>query len=102
MTMPTLNNEQRSAALEKAWAVRSERAKVREKIKKGKLSVSDLFDNIDDPIIARMKVVHMIESLPGHGKVKAERIMEQIDIAPGKRMGGLGKNQRDELIARFG
>ena len=41
----------------------------------------------------------MLESLPGVGKVKARRTMEEIGIAETRRLRGLGDKQRSELLA---
>ena len=70
MALPQLTDEQRKAALEKAAASRHARAELREKIKKGDVSLQEVLDS-DDPIAARMKVSALIESLPGYGKAKA-------------------------------
>ncbi|CAN5208341.1 hypothetical protein BH20ACT3_BH20ACT3_10890 [soil metagenome] len=43
----------------------------------------------------------MLESLPGVGKVKARRTMEEIGIAETRRVRGLGTQQRDALLAAF-
>ena len=67
MALPQLTDEQRKAALEKAAAARHARAELREKIKKGSISLESVL-NSDDPIASRMKVSTLIESLPGYGK----------------------------------
>ena len=64
MALPQLTDEQRKAALEKAAAARHARAELREKIKKGEVSLDSVL-NSDDPIASRMKVSTLIESLPG-------------------------------------
>ena len=43
----------------------------------------------------------MLESLPGVGKVKARRTMEEIGIAETRRLRGLGKEQRAKLLDAF-
>ena len=40
----------------------------------------------------------MLESLPGVGKVKARRIMEEIGISETRRVAGLGAQQREALL----
>ena len=45
-----------------------------------------------------MKVVSVLESLPGLGKVKARRLMETVGISESRRLQGLGAKQRDELL----
>ena len=81
MALPQLTDEQRKAALEKAAAARHARAELREKIKKGEVSLESVL-NSDDPIASRMKVSTLIESLPGYGKAKAAKIMDELASPP--------------------
>ena len=97
MPLPQLTDEQRKAALEKAAAARHARAELRDKIKKGEISLEEVLDS-DDPIAARMKVSALIESLPGYGKAKAAKIMNELGISPTRRVKGLGARQREQLL----
>jgi hypothetical protein len=98
---PTLTPEQRQAALEKAAVARRQRAEVKEKLKANSLSLRELFDQGDkDEILAKLKVVS--ESLPGVGKVRARRLMQELEISESRRLRGLGRNQREALLERFG
>jgi ribosomal protein S13 len=45
-----------------------------------------------------MKVSALIESLPGYGKAKATKIMDELAISPTRRVKGLGARQRDQLL----
>jgi hypothetical protein len=99
---PSLSPEERSAALQKAAAARRERAAVKERLKAGGLSLKELFDQGDEnATIAKLKVVSVLESLPGVGKVKARRLMQELDISESRRLRGLGDNQRRKLLDRF-
>ena len=97
MALPQLTDEQRKEALEKAAQARHERAELREKIKSGKVTLEEVLDS-DDPIANRMKVSALIESLPGYGKAKAAKIMDELDISATRRVKGLGARQREQLI----
>ena len=97
MALPQLTDEQRKAALEKAAAARHARAELREKIKQGEVSLEEVL-NSDDPIANRMKVTALIESLPGYGKAKAAKIMDELGISSTRRVKGLGARQREQLI----
>jgi predicted flap endonuclease-1-like 5' DNA nuclease len=97
MPLPQLTDEQRKAALEKAAAARHARAELRDKIKKGEVSLEDVLDS-EDPIAARMKVSALIESLPGYGKAKATKIMNELGISASRRVKGLGARQREQLL----
>ncbi|HIY78855.1 MULTISPECIES: integration host factor, actinobacterial type [Olsenella] len=97
MALPQLTDEQRKAALEKAAKARHERAELREKIKSGKVSLESVLES-DDPIASRMKVSTLIESLPGYGKAKAAKIMDELGISASRRVKGLGARQREQLV----
>ena len=97
MALPQLTDEQRKAALEKAAAARHARAELREKIKKGEVSLESVL-NSDDPIASRMKVSTLIEALPGYGKAKAAKIMDELGISATRRVQGLGVRQREQLL----
>lgn len=102
MAIPTLSTEERQAALEKAKAARIKRAEVREDLKSGKLTLAAVLDMKDDPVVGRMKVSALIETLPGYGKAKAEKVMRELQIAESRRLRGLGKRQHTALLERLG
>jgi len=99
---PTLSAEQRQAALEKAAIARRERAELKERLKMSSLTLTELLDQAEgNDVIGKMKVVAVLESLPGVGKVKARRTMEEIGISETRRIRGLGAQQRDALLRAF-
>ena len=99
---PALTPEQRTAALEKAAVARRVRAEIKARLKLNRLSLPDLFAQSDnDDIVAKLKVVSVLESLPGVGKVKARRTMEEIGISETRRVRGLGAQQREALLRAF-
>jgi len=99
---PALSDEQRQAALEKAALARRTRAELKERLKMGSVTLGELLDQAEgDDIIAKMKVVAVLESLPGVGKVKARRTMEEIGISETRRVRGLGAQQREALLKAF-
>jgi DNA uptake protein ComE-like DNA-binding protein len=99
---PQLTPEQRQAALDKAAAARRMRAELKDKLKMGSLSLKELFDSGEsDDIVGKMKVVAVLESLPGVGKVRAKRIMEEVEISEARRVRGLGDQQRKALLKLF-
>lgn len=100
---PQLTPEQREAALAKAADARRSRAELKEKLKMGSLSLSAVLDQADtDRIVGKTKVLAVIESLPGVGKVKARRTMDEIGIAESRTLKGLGAQQRKALLDAFG
>lgn len=98
MALPVLTPEERAKNLKKAAEMRSKRSKLRAEIKEGKKSLSAVLKKSDDPVVGRMKVSALIESLPGYGKAKTEALMEQLEISPSRRVQGLGSRQREELL----
>lgn len=99
---PELSPDQRQAALAKAGAARRLRAELKEKLKMGSTSLPELFGMADtDETVAKMKVLTVLESLPGLGKVKARRLMEELSISETRRIRGLGSQQRETLLKRF-
>lgn len=99
---PSLTPEQRQAALEKAAEARRARAELKERLKMGSLLLSELLEQApNDENIAKMKVLAVLESLPGVGKVRARRAMEEIGIADTRRVKGLGDQQRKSLLEAF-
>jgi hypothetical protein len=99
---PTLSPEQRQAALEKAAKARRARAELKERLKMGSINLRELLEQAEgDDIIGKMKVVAVLESLPGVGKVKARRTMEEVGISDTRRVRGLGAQQRESLLKAF-
>ena len=101
MAIPKLSAEERAQALEKAKAARAKRAQIREDLKDGKLSVKQVLDMRGDEVVGRMKVSTLIETMPGYGKAKAEKIMNELKIAESRRLRGLGERQLSALLDRL-
>lgn len=99
--LPELTAEQRREALEKAAKVRKERAEIKKSLKAGKLKVSEILARADDDIYGKMTVKSVIESLPGVGKTRAAKIMEEIGISETRRVKGLGPKQIEALKEKF-
>jgi hypothetical protein len=100
--LPTLTADERAVALEKAARVRKERAEVKNRLKRGTTTLhAVLRDAAEDDALANMKVLALVQSMPGVGKVRAPQIMERLGIAEGRRVRGLGPNQRTALEAEF-
>ncbi|HEY7439714.1 MAG TPA: integration host factor, actinobacterial type [Acidimicrobiia bacterium] len=99
---PSLTPEQRQAALEKAAEARRARADVKARLKLNRLTLRELFEQSDaDEMLAKLKVVSVLESMPGVGKVRARRLMEELEISESRRLRGLGAKQRAALLDAF-
>ena len=90
--------EQRAAALEKARVVRAKRSELTKKLSMGMENPIKVLKKSDDPIVGRMKVRSFINALPGYGKVKTERLMEELGIPADRRIQGLGSKQMKNLM----
>lgn len=102
MPLPTLTEEQRKQALEKAAEARRKRAELKQQLKTGQLTLPQILARSGDETVGKMKVSAVLESLPGVGKVRARKIMERLDISSTRRVRGLGGKQRDALLQEFG
>ena len=102
MGVPQLTHEQRVENLQKAAAQRMQRAAFRDELKEGTVTLAEALVCADDPIIGRLPVRLLIESLPRCGKAKAAKIMDEIGISPRRRVQGLGVRQRKQLLDMLG
>jgi hypothetical protein len=100
-TPPQLTPEQRTAALAKAAEARAARAEIKARLKMGSLTLAEALASSDDNV-GKLKVVSLLESLPGVGKVKARRVMDEIGIADNRRVQGLGAQQKASLLDQLG
>lgn len=103
MTLANLSDEARKKGLEKARLVRKKRSEIKEQLKKGKTSINKLFKDQElfENYIAGMKVLNIVSSLPGNGRMHAARVLEELKISPHKKIGGLGKNQKENFYKHF-
>ncbi len=102
MALPILSPEQRAAALVKAGEARKARAAVKDKLKHGGMSLTEILDSGQtDEVVGKMKVSAVLEALPGIGKVRAQQTMGKLNIADSRRVRGLGENQKRALLDEF-
>ncbi len=101
MKLPVLTLKEKKQALEKAQKMRSERKEVREKLKTGAMTLGEVLAKDNDEVMGKMRVAYLLASLPRVGKTTAKKVMEEIGIDESRRVQGLGKRQKDALLARF-
>lgn len=101
MALPVLTPEQRAQALAKAAEARKKRAELKGELKSGKRTLGDVLMRSTEDTVGKMKVSAVLESLPGVGKVRAQKLMEELDISASRRVRGLGAKQRAQLLDRF-
>ncbi len=100
MAAPKMTPEQRAKALEKARVVRAERSEMLTKISAGITAPDKVLAKAKkDPVIGRTKVKNFINAIPGYGKVKTEKLMEELGIPEERRLQGLGSKQKENLLA---
>ena len=92
----------RRAASQAAVAARRARAAVKHAIESGARTALDAAETSwRDPRSpeAGLRVTELLRSIPGIGRVRAERHIAELEISPRKRVGGLGARQRPRLRA---
>jgi hypothetical protein len=102
VALPPLTPEQRQAALDKAAASRRERAEVKNRLKNSGASITEVLrEGQDNEVIGKMRVLDLLQSLPGLGKVRSRQVMERLGIAESRRVRGLGAKQVAALEREF-
>ena len=102
MALPPLTPEQRQAALDKAAASRRERAEVKNRLKHSGATITEVLrDGESNEVIGKMRVLDLLQSMPGLGKVRARQVMERLGIAESRRVRGLGSKQVAALEREF-
>lgn len=102
MALPILTPEQRQAALAKAAQARQLRAEVKNRLKHSGATLAEVItESRVNEIIAKLRVIDLLQSMPGVGKVRAKEIMSRIGIADSRRLRGLGANQISALLREF-
>ncbi len=76
---------------------------LKDRLKMGSVSLNELLNQgQSDEVIGKMKVLAVLQSLPGLGQVKARRVMEEVGISDTRRVQGLGEQQRRKLLEKLG
>ena len=102
MALPILTPEQRQAALVKAAQARRLRAEVKNRLKHSGATLAEVINESRvNEIIAKLRVIDLLQAMPGVGKVRAKEIMSRIGIADSRRLRGLGVNQISALLREF-
>ncbi len=101
LKLPVLTLNEKKEALEKAQKMRSERKEIREQLKTGRMALSEVLSRDNDEVMGKMRVAYLLASLPRVGKTTAKKVMDEIGIDESRRVQGLGKRQKEALLARF-
>lgn len=101
MPVPQLSVDERNNALAKAQEMRSKRMEMRKKLKSGEIKLEEVINDLNNEVIARMRVKYLLESLPQIGKITAKKIMDEIGIDESRRVQGLGSRQKVDLLDKL-
>jgi hypothetical protein len=103
MPFRLLSADERAVGLEKAAAARRARTELKDRLKSGEISLTQVLEDAEtDEVLGKMKVSAVLEALPKVGRVKAQNAMSELGITPSRRVRGLGERQRKALVAKFG
>jgi guanylate kinase len=85
-----------------AKAARQERAQIKSQIKSGEISIAEVVALAGTrEAIAKMRVLEMVESKSGVGKIRGKALLEKLGISSTRRIQGLGRYQRAALLKEF-
>lgn len=89
----------RVAANRAAIAARQARADLKQRLRSGEISPLRVLEQslVPNSPAATLRITDFLLSFPAIGSVKAERVREQLSISDRKRLGGLGRLQREKL-----
>lgn len=93
---PVRSPSQRMEALQKANAIRSQRAQLKKELKNGELEIVAVLQAPPE-FLRTAKVMDLLLVVPKFGRVKAARVLTRCRISQAKTVGGLSDRQRAEL-----
>ncbi|MDI6024516.1 guanylate kinase [Leucobacter sp. UT-8R-CII-1-4] len=90
----------RVAANRAAIEARRARALVKQRLRSGELSPLKAIADAEagESAAATLRVTEFLQTFPAVGEIKAARLLDELQISPRKRLGGLGVHQRERLI----
>lgn len=98
-TPPPLSREERLENLRIACAARKKRLDIKKKLADGYITLFEVIElGKKDDAIGRMSPLDLLKCIPGIGRTTAERIIREANIAPTRRIKGLGKYQIAILV----
>ena len=89
----------RQAANRAAIEARRARAEIKQRLRSGELSPVRAMAAAreEGSAAATLRVTEFLQTFPAVGEVKAAKLLEELQISPRKRLGGLGVHQRERL-----
>ena len=93
---------QRGAALDWAEAARSTRRQLHDELADGRVGVGAVLERAEhDELTAAVKLLFVLEALPGARKVDTRRRLAELGIDGGRRLGALDAGERAIVAAEF-
>ena len=103
MPIPKLTSQQLASARAAATQARRTRAEFKNEVKHGKISIIQALSNANhDEILGQLRVVDLLKCVPRIGEKRALQLMDRLEIAPNRRIRGLGRLQIAALTKEFG
>ena len=76
---------------------------MKSRLKHSGASISEVLrEGESNEVIGKMRVLDLLQAMPGLGKVRARQMMERLGIAESRRVRGLGAKQVAALQREFG
>ena len=94
---PALKAEERKAGRLKALQLAAARKELREQLQKSQITLEQALTR-DDEAAHGMRVETAVKALPNVGPATTARLMAQVGINAGRRVGGLTTGQRTRLL----
>ena len=98
---PTGPHPQTVAAHSWAAGFRARREELRRELAAGTLTLADVLDRADDTDDGAVKLLFVLESLPGAGKVATRRRLAQLDLPETAPVRSLSAEQRRTVLEEF-
>lgn len=75
---------------------------MKNRLKNSGASIAEVLrDGETNQVIGKMRVIDLLQAMPGLGKVRARQTMERLGIAESRRVRGLGTKQVAALQREF-
>jgi hypothetical protein len=94
--------DERSAALAWADAARARRETLAAQLRSGEWDLTRVLGAAhDEPLVGRVRLLYVLESLPGARKTDTRRTLAALGLDPGLPVAALDAVQRDLVLATF-
>lgn len=100
MAQPGGTPDQHNHALEEREGVRLAHLRLLAQVQVGEITINEVLAlSKSHPVVAKTRVRALVRAVPGYGGRKADRVLAELRIAGGCRVGALNAHQHDALIS---